>query len=326
MSSAHLPTGALSPEDRYRSTVLTTDWAAVIVAVTIGAAWIGWGVWGGRWLAAQFGHATGSTTALEAAGQFGDMFGGLNALFTAFAFVAVWWTGRTQQRELSLQLDELRLQRRALEMQRNELELQRVELADTRNVVSRQTFESMFFQMLRLVRDLHSEITYDPPSGMGHAVTGTEAMRVFASRCNKIARSAAGVVDPAGLVGPVRDQIGEAYVSQIYEHAEPYLGPYFRALYHVFRLIDDLDDPNESLKKRYANIARAQLSAPDIEVLAANGCSEPGEGFWPYIETYALLKHYPGTEGRRIYSESCYSSAAFGPATLQPVHTVQPNA
>lgn len=47
-------------------------------------------------------------------GQFGDIFGGVNALFTGLAFAGVIYTILLQRRELELQRDELRLTREEL--------------------------------------------------------------------------------------------------------------------------------------------------------------------------------------------------------------------
>ena len=46
---------------------------------------------------------------MEARGQFGDLFGGVNALFTGLAFAGVIYTILLQRRELELQREELRL-------------------------------------------------------------------------------------------------------------------------------------------------------------------------------------------------------------------------
>jgi hypothetical protein len=47
-------------------------------------------------------------------GQFGDMFGALNALFSGLAFAGIIYTIRQQKEELELQREELRLTRREL--------------------------------------------------------------------------------------------------------------------------------------------------------------------------------------------------------------------
>jgi len=54
-------------------------------------------------------------------GIFGDMFGGLNALFGALAFIGVISALYQGQRQLQMQSDELKLQREELAAQRKEL-------------------------------------------------------------------------------------------------------------------------------------------------------------------------------------------------------------
>jgi hypothetical protein len=58
---------------------------------------------------------------METRGQFGDLFGGLNALFTGLAFAGVICTILFQSNELRLQREELKLQREELGLTRNEL-------------------------------------------------------------------------------------------------------------------------------------------------------------------------------------------------------------
>lgn len=62
-------------------------------------------------------------------GQFGDIFGSVNALFSGLAFAGLFWSLRVQQEQLLLQQDELRLQREELKLQREEMAASRGELA-----------------------------------------------------------------------------------------------------------------------------------------------------------------------------------------------------
>ncbi len=55
-------------------------------------------------------------------GQFGDMFGAINALFTGLAFAGFIYTIYLQRKDLSLQRMDLRLQRDELELTRREFE------------------------------------------------------------------------------------------------------------------------------------------------------------------------------------------------------------
>ena len=54
-------------------------------------------------------------------GTFGDMFGGINTLFSGLAFAGIIFTIFQQHKELKLQSKELQLQRKELELTRNEL-------------------------------------------------------------------------------------------------------------------------------------------------------------------------------------------------------------
>jgi hypothetical protein len=63
-------------------------------------------------------------------GQFGDVFGSVNALFSGMAFVGIFWSFHIQQEQLLLQQQELKLQREELRLQREEMVASRGELAN----------------------------------------------------------------------------------------------------------------------------------------------------------------------------------------------------
>jgi cell shape-determining protein MreC len=67
---------------------------------------------------------------LGSRGQFGDLFGSVNALFSGLAFAGLFWALRVQQEQLALQREELKLQREELRMQREEMTASRQELAN----------------------------------------------------------------------------------------------------------------------------------------------------------------------------------------------------
>jgi hypothetical protein len=63
-------------------------------------------------------------------GQFGDLFGSVNALFSGLAFSGLFWSLHLQREQLSLQQKELSLQREELRLQREEMKASRGELAN----------------------------------------------------------------------------------------------------------------------------------------------------------------------------------------------------
>jgi len=95
------------------------------------------------------------------------------------------------------------------------------------------------------------------------------------------------------------------------EKANENLGHYFRSFYHILNFIEASAPPN--LRKMYAKILRAQLSYPELLLLAFNGLSQYGEDkLKPVMEKYAMLEQLP--EGYAEMSEwfkQHYSPNAF---------------
>ena len=71
-------------------------------------------------------------------GLFGDMFGGLNSLFSGLAFLALVATLYMQSQELALQRNELRLQREELKQNREALDRQRDQMEKSQQALSTQ--------------------------------------------------------------------------------------------------------------------------------------------------------------------------------------------
>src|SRR5688572_9532913 len=92
----------------------------------------------------------------DSAGTFGDTFGGVNALFSAFAFAGIIYT-------IFLQRKELKLQRLELEATRAELAGQRAQMASQNETLLKQQFDSTYFQMLRLHHDIVNAMTRERP-------------------------------------------------------------------------------------------------------------------------------------------------------------------
>lgn len=267
---------------RYSSWV---DWLGfIIVALVVVLTWYFWAV---QFAPMLLGVAPESSEQLVKLGQFGDLFGGINALFTALAFAGVILTALLQRRELSLQ--------------REELEETRAVLADQAKSLRRQIFEGTFFQMLRQQHELLASIVLRIPR---IELIGRKAI----AEMNGQIQGHLTVQLPTNAT-PSLEMIGKEYVS-IYREHESHLGPYFRNLYHTFKAVDRsaLDDEEKVL---YANLIRAQLSATELELLSMNCLSEYGRKFKPLIEKYGVLKHLPVARIRSPQLKSAYHANAF---------------
>lgn len=73
------------------------------------------------------------------------------------------------------------------------------------------------------------------------------------------------------------------------------IGAYFRTLYRIYDLIDNAE-LEESSKKNYLKIVRAQLTESELFFLRYNAMTYYGNNFIKYINKYNILKHLPAFE------------------------------
>jgi hypothetical protein len=104
------------------------------VAILIVVLWFGW-----------WGIANQVSKDMASRGQLGDLFGGINALFSGLALAGVVTAVVLQSHELRLQRDSMNKQCEELELTRNEIKLQREQLELQREELklSREEFERM---------------------------------------------------------------------------------------------------------------------------------------------------------------------------------------
>ncbi|WP_175538188.1 putative phage abortive infection protein [Mitsuaria sp. PDC51] len=233
---------------------------------------------------------------LSELGQAGDAFGGANALFSAIAGALLIWAGWLQRRSL----------------------------IEARKVNARQAFETTFFELLTLTRELESRFKREvkepasifarrPPLNrrtkyvrdrstrserpfqMPPEVRGSDALSAWAVALMEF--SAAN-----GAAVPEEDRlrlVSTFFHNYIYLPNSGSFGPYFRTLYQTFKLIDQ--SPMSRIEKeRYAKIARGMVSEDAVLLLAANAATPAGHRFKVYLRRYALLEHMNPTYKRAL--------------------------
>lgn len=247
--------------------------------------WYWWGTAGANWFVGRLSAHDANLTQL---GQMGDVFGGVNALFAALAFGVVAVAAYFQ--------------------------LHTWRLAERQH--TQQSFEPLFFQLVQLHRDVAKEMTLRVTMIVSDNVIESPAVAaiVRTGSCsfhNAIEGLRRGITKETNWNAEdgCRRELQEIY-GELYDLNEDVLGPYFRSLYHVFKLIDQsalsLDE-----KVRYANIGRSTLSRDDVFLLALNGLSANGTEFVPLIEKYGILKHASRlTEADRKIVNSFYEITA----------------
>lgn len=223
----------------------------LIIALPI-ALWLLWGLFGVD-LVLSFWDRPGGVERVARLGQTGDLFGGINALFAAYAFAGVAIAAYFQYQSLQV------------------LQQQQVQ----------QSFEPLFFRLLELSRT-------HKPERLKMESSGRPFVDAIESLASKI-ESQLNVVDVPFGEEMARSCTSSVY-SNFYETNEQALGPYFRSLYHLFRKIDS-SDLHQVQQEHYASIARATLGSDDLFLLMVN-CAVPKNcDFRRLVEEYGLLKH-----------------------------------
>jgi hypothetical protein len=237
------------------------------IALTIASlCWWGWGFFLGPMFARFYYGVKFSGKDLAEYGQFGDMFGGVNALFAAFAAAFVAWAGY---------------------MQRQQLIRQQEEIQSAIKSAKKQSFENILFEQLRLFREISSEVVFDDERGVA-------GIRNMAAKCRGIIEENASSFGTLVLKKNIKSRAIAAYDAFIYnDESEPYIGPYFRCLYHVFKTIKMNDHLEVDGQVYYANLCRAQLSSDALICLSLNGIHDRGYEFKVLIEEFGILKHMP---------------------------------
>lgn len=243
---------------------------------------------------------------MTALGQFGDMFGAANSLFSAFAFAGVIYT-------ILLQRTELQLQRQELEDTRAEIRGQKEQLQAQNITMRRQVFESSFFALLGAYQDNIKLL--DIRSYKDHSVIrqGKDCFESFfnnsvKSAFKRLSKGENGFTNSelnfriekilnqpeytelTILRGGVDNNATYSYVYFFLEHQAD-VGHYFRTVYHLIRFVDE-SDLLDLEKRQFCRILRAQMSTYELLLFFYNGISPYGyKKFWPLANKYSFFQN-----------------------------------
>lgn len=228
---------------------------------------------------------------------FGDSFGAVNALVSAFAFAGMIVAFILQRYELRLQRKELRDQRKEFQQQNQTLAFQR--------------FENTFFHMLevqqQIVADLYvkeegkewvEEDAQDPMMGrrqkqihIDRLFQGRNFFRYTFVECvHHIKGANNDAVEVYGLSSVMYErgfsQYDKYYTATYFDH-------YFRHFYRILKFIKQNDGLlTYEEQYQYASMLRATLSRYELVWLYYNGLSENGcMKLKPLMERYSILKN-----------------------------------
>ena len=229
-------------------------------------------------------------------GTFGDSFGALNTLFSGLAFTGIIVSIFLQSKELSETRSEIKAQGAQFQLQTEAL--------------TKQVFESTFFQLLNLHNEITQSISLEP-SGLYSErkphITGRVALKDL--YMTKFGENV--FIYELGLNDKDCPADTNEYYLMFHEVYGSQLGHYFRNIYQILKFVDESPAIN---KKFYTNLLRAQLSSYELALLFFNCLSSLGvERFKPLIEKYEFFEHLPlldyiSNEEIIMYSKSAYGS------------------
>ena len=211
----------------------------------------------------------------NARGLFGDSWGGVNAIISAFALAGVIVTLFLQNRDLNLQRKEMARQREEFEKENETFKYQR--------------FENLFYNMLNLQQELTRDLVIED-NGTGEDTIIKKGREVFPYFYEEMKvryhyKNGSEVTTFKHILS-----IDEDYKKKLVAVRQLwFMDHYMRHLYRIFRFINDANEISDVKKREYAEIVRATLSPYELVFLYYIGFSHPR--FKVLIEKYTLLNN-----------------------------------
>ncbi|WP_447766883.1 putative phage abortive infection protein [Aeromonas veronii] len=191
-------------------------------------------------------------------GEFGDVYGALNTLFSGLAFSGVIIS-------IVLQSIELKATRKEMNAQALQFELQT-------EAMQKQVFESSFFSMM----NLHNTITSN--------LRNEDKFRELFFDLRDVAEDTHH--DSQGLFNHL-NSVYDTFMKNSYAD----IGHYFRYIYQIIKFIDG-SKLNKDDKLVYSNILRAQFSNYELVLLFVNClCYKRSDKFKLLVEEYSFFEH-----------------------------------
>jgi hypothetical protein len=231
------------------------------------------------------------------AGAWGDTFGAFNGLVSLAGAVFV-------VRTLMLQQSALAEQQKALRSQADD--------------AHRQRFEATFFELLRLLRELRSELRFthsqayirraknpELKAKRSQEKHGLDALSGFLREMNlNIAETSQGkkVVN--------RSQLAAIFDELMATNVERTFAPYFRMVYTILNRLRHDNVISNREKENYSRLLRSQLTNSELLALAHNSFTPRSADLEELINQFRLLKYMPASLNRTRL-EQLYDPIAF---------------
>ncbi len=248
-------------------------------------------------------------------GQFGDMFGLINTIFSGLAFAGLIYTAMMQRIELSFQREELTLQRKEMELTRGELEKQSHAQQETEKALKDQAAqqrqiqaEGTFFNLLNSIRSMVANTEGEIIPKKTDTYSNTEKTKAsgvqYFSAASKEIKNRVTAALSSYLIFEVTnnkqlsaEQKKEAHdlavktYNDFFKDHSPELAHYFRFTFNVLNFVNTHPDIPKEKKDQYINFVQSQMSDSELLLVYFNGTGEHGEKYYELIEEYDLLQN-----------------------------------
>ncbi|WP_366184583.1 putative phage abortive infection protein [Flavobacterium ovatum] len=278
----------------------------------------------------NWNFATDQDIQLERLSGLADFIGGFVGPIWALVGVILFYVALTEQRkDFTTNREALKAQTKALEQQIIEFELQREELAETREVFKiqndtfrKQQFESTFFNLVNLhhliVNSINLSKRVPKYPGLEKLFTRSEdrdektSITIHGKDCfgefRKSFIEKFHEHESKSPEKPTTEKLEESY-WEFFQQNQSQLGHYFRNLYHIFKFINNSNEPNKLI---YSSLLRAQMSNDELFMLFYNCLSSLGnQKFKPLVEDFHLLQNLNPDDLINIDHKQFYQATAF---------------
>jgi len=244
--------------------------------------------------------------------EFGELFGGLVSFFNGLAFAGVIGTLYYQRKDINLQLAEFKSQSKTF---------------------IEQSFQTRFFEWLKLHHEIVKGMDLRDPLNPSKVVSSGrdcfktfywkirneffEQLKVASGFQNEGAEESSSdshnrLINEASLNPSVnfKDILLRSYMKQ-FKNFQGDAGHYFRNLYRLVLFVHETELAKTE-KLFYVKIIRAQLSSYELILLFYNCLCPIGNKFYPLVEHYALLKNMDSELLFYPAQRSYYFPAAYG--------------
>lgn len=208
-------------------------------------------------------------------GIFGDSWGAFTSIFSALGFCGVLWT--------------IKLQRDATKQ---------IELDSRKRDKSEQIrdFENSFFNMLNILQTIIKDMRVGD-DGKKINKEGRSVFTYYYSRfknecIKKEPIEIIAFLDKADFSLKKEMEMLSRFYGYYFRGRSGNLSHYYRFIYNMFKFIHE-STLNNSEKKKYANILRAQISNYELLMLCYNGNTRHGLKFKEYFNEYAVFDNLP---------------------------------